>query len=163
MDFGTSCLLGELVHSPAGELTRFSPPVLLWMERVREIQYRRVDKPAKHRPNPRTQEVRYRVYRISESLREAIREKRLKRGQTVQEFIRTAVVDELPRLVETVKALGIVPGGLEARPAKLPLDERLLAELRKASGEVGLSQSQLLMSCLRTSVTRKRRPSARKR
>ena len=57
--------------------------------------------PAKHRANPKTQEIVYRVYRLSEPLRKAMRQKRAKRGQTVQEFIQAAV-DELPRLVESL-------------------------------------------------------------
>ena len=112
--------------------------------------------PAKHRPNPKTQETVYRVYRVSEPIRKALCQKRSQRGQTVQEFIQVAVVDELPRLVESLGKLHVVPADPEARPAKLPLDERLLASLKRASGETGLPQTQILLACLRTSTGRKR-------
>ena len=119
--------------------------------------------PAKHRPNPKTQETIYRVFRVPEALRKTMRQKRAKRGQTVQEFIRTAVVDELPRLVESFGKLHIGPADPDSRPAKLPLDERLLASLKGASIETGLSQSQLLLASLRTAASRKRRLPVRKR
>ena len=118
--------------------------------------------PARHRGNPKTQEVRYRVYYLPEGLREAMRGRREKRGQTVQEFIRMAVEDELSRFVETLGSLGVEPLGDDARAAKLPLDDRLLGELKVASETTGVPQSQLLLSCLRLSASRKRRPSARK-
>ncbi|MHC4404874.1 MAG: hypothetical protein ACYTG0_34945 [Planctomycetota bacterium] len=119
--------------------------------------------PAKHRPNPKTQETIYRVYRVPELLRKAMRQKRAKRNETVQEFIQTAVAGELPRLVESLGKLYIGPADPEARPAKLPLDERLLTSLKRASADTGLSQSQLLLACLRTAASRKRRLPARKR
>ena len=118
--------------------------------------------PAKHRPNPKTQETVYRVYRVPEPLRKAMRQKRAQRGQTVQEFIETAVVDELPRLVESLGNLHIGAADPDARPAKLPLDERLLANLKGASIETGLSQSQLLLASLRAAASRKRRLPVRK-
>jgi hypothetical protein len=119
--------------------------------------------PARHRGNPKTQEVRYRVYYLPVELRKAMRGRREKRGQTVQEFIRLAVDDELSRLVETLGALGLEPLGDDARAAKLPLDDRLLGELKVASGATGVPQSQLLLSCLRLSTSRKRRPMTRKK
>ena len=85
------------------------------------------------------------------------------RGQTVQAFIQTAVADELPRLVESLGKLHIGPADPEARPAKLPLDERLLAGLKGASEETGLPQSQLLLACFRTTASRKRRLPVQKR
>ena len=102
--------------------------------------------PAKHRSNPKTQDMIYRVYRVPEPLRRAMRQKRAQRNQTVQEFIQTAVVDELPRLVESLGKLHVGPADRDSRPAKLPLDERLLVSLRQANVETGLSQSQLLLA-----------------
>ena len=119
--------------------------------------------PAKHRPNPKTQETVYRVYHVPEPLRKTMRQRRAQRNQTVQEFIQTAVTGELPRLVESLGKLHVGPADPAARPAKLPLDDRLLASLKGASEETGLSQSQLLLACLRTSVSRKRRLPVRKR
>ena len=118
---------------------------------------------AKHRPNPKTQETIYRVYRVPEPLRKSMRRRRAQRGQTVQQFIQTAVADELPRLVESLGKLHIGLGDPESRPAKLPLDERLLASLKGASIDTGLSQSQLFLACLRTAASRKRRLPMRKR
>ena len=117
--------------------------------------------PAKHRPNPKTQETVYRVYRVPEPLRKAMRQKRSKRGQTVQEFLVTAVEDELSRLVQALGALGISGANPAARPAKLPLDDRLLAELKRASKDTGLPQTSLLLACLQLSVKRRRRPAVR--
>jgi hypothetical protein len=119
--------------------------------------------PARHRRNPKTQEARYRVYHLPEELRKAIRVQREKRGQTVQEFIRGAVEGELSRLVESLGSLGVVPLGDDTRPAKLPLDDGLLGELKLASEATGVPQTQLLLSCLRISANRKRRPSAKKK
>lgn len=118
--------------------------------------------PARHRPNPKTRETIYRVYHVPEPLRKALRRRRAQRNQTVQEFIQTAIADELPRLVESLGKLHIGPADPEARPAKLPLDERLLASLKGASIETGLSQSQLFLACLRTAAGRKRRLPVRK-
>ena len=92
-----------------------------------------------------------------------MRQKRAQRKQTVQEFIQVAVADELPRLLESLGKLHIRPADPGARPAKLPLDERLLAELKKASIDTGLPQSQLLITCLRTAASRKRRLPVQKR
>ena len=113
--------------------------------------------PAKHRPNAKTQETVYRVYRVSEPIRKALCQKRSQRGQTVQEFIRVAVADELSRLVEGLSKLHVVPADPEACPAKFPLDERLLASLKRASSETGLPQTQIPLACLHTSASRKRR------
>jgi hypothetical protein len=118
--------------------------------------------PAKHRPNPKTQDTIYRVYNVPEPLRKAMRQKRSQRKQTVQEFIQTAVADELPRLVESLGKLHIGPADPEARPAKLPLDERLLASLKGASIDTGIPQSRLLIACLGTAASRKRRLPVRK-
>ena len=119
--------------------------------------------PAKHRPNPKTQETVYRVYRVPEPLRKSMCQKRAHRKQTVQEFIQTAIADELPRLVESLGKLHIGSANSGARPAKLPLDERLLVSLKQASAETGLSQSQLLLASLRTAAGRRRRLTVRKR
>ena len=54
--------------------------------------------PAKHRPNPRTQETVYRVYHVPDPLRKAMNQKRAKWGETVQEFLTGAVERELPRV-----------------------------------------------------------------
>ena len=118
--------------------------------------------PAKHRPDPKTRETIYRVYRMPEPLRKAMNQRRAQRGQTVQEFIQTAVADELSRLVGTLSSLGIKPPGVDARAAKLPLDNRLLGELKAASETTGVPQSQLLLSCIRISANRKRRASQRR-
>jgi hypothetical protein len=117
--------------------------------------------PAKHRPNPKTQETIYRVYRVPEPLRKAMRQKRAKWNQTTQEFLATAVEDELSRLVQALGALGIRGANPAARPAKLPLDDKLLGELKRASEETGLPQTSLLLACLQLSVQRRRRPAVR--
>ena len=117
--------------------------------------------PAKHRPNPKTQETVYRVYRVPEPLRKAMRQKRAQRGQTVQEFLAGAVERELPRLAQLLGELGISSSDSAARPAKLPLDETVLKKLKKASEDTGLPQTSLLLACLRLSVKRKRRPALR--
>ena len=119
--------------------------------------------PAKHRPNPKTQETIFRVYRISASLRKAMRQARSKRNQTVQEFVHAAITDELARLVEGLGKLHVEPADPEARPAKLPLNESVLGKLAEARAETGLPQSQLLLTSLRASASRKRRLPKRKR
>ena len=110
--------------------------------------------PARHRRNPKTQEVRHRVYHLPEELRDLIHERRQKRGQTVQEFLRMAVDDELSRLVDALIGLGIKPCS-DPRAAKLPLDDRLLGDLKVARDATGIPQTQLLLSCLRISGEQK--------
>ena len=118
--------------------------------------------PAKHRPNPKTQATCFRVYRIPEPLRKAMNQKRKKWGQTVYQFIGSAVTHELPRLIEGLNALGIMPTDPDARPAKLPLDEQVLMNLKKANEETGVPQTTLLLGALQLTVNRKRRPTQRK-
>jgi hypothetical protein len=117
---------------------------------------------AKHRPNPKTRETIYRVYHVPDSLRKVINQKRAKWGETVQEFLTGAVERELPRLAQRLGELGISSSDLAARPAKWPLDEKVLGKLKKASEDTGLPQTSLLLACLRLSVRRKRRPAARR-
>ncbi len=119
--------------------------------------------PAKHRPNPKTQATYYRVYRIPDALLTKIRRSRNRQQKTLQDFVGTSVSAELPKLVRTLKSLGVVPMTEGARPAKLPMGKEALAKLKMASEETGLPQVSLLMCCLWLSEKRAPRHSKKHR
>jgi hypothetical protein len=87
--------------------------------------------------------------------------RRHKKRSTACTVFATAVEDELSRLVQALGVLGVRSSNSAARPAKLPLDERVLGKLKKASEDTGLPQTSLLLACLRLSVKRRRRPAVR--
>lgn len=104
----------------------------------------------------------YRVYRIEESLRSAMKAARAKQGLTVATFLSRAVRSELPSLVKQLQALGIRPKA-KGRPARLPMADDLLDLLREASQETAIPASFLLQACLNVAVSRKPAKRARSR
>jgi hypothetical protein len=112
--------------------------------------------PAGHRDNPVTRETVHRVYQFPEALRVAVGDRRRALGQTMRGFVAEAVAGELPGLVARLRQALPELGG-PARPARLPLSETLLAQLRQAGAAVGLPASRLLLCCLARAAARKRR------
>jgi hypothetical protein len=97
----------------------------------------------------------FRTFRLVESVRQAIRQRRTALGCTLREFLAEAV-RELPVVVEAVEEALPNPRG-PWRPARLPLSEELLAALRTASNKTGLPANRLLLACLCRATARKRR------
>ena len=112
---------------------------------------------AQHRSNPKTHETYYRVYRLPEGLRKQVHEVRRRRQQTVQQFLVEAMELGLPRIERALTEAGIVQVGADARPAKLPMNQEMLTQLRRVGETTGLPQTVLLLGCLRLSASRKRR------
>jgi hypothetical protein len=102
----------------------------------------------------------HRTLRLAEPLREAIRDRRAARGQTLAGFLAEAVWGELPGLLAALAEAGLAGGAGEwdgTRPARLPLSAELLGELKAASRASGVPACRLLMACVARSAARKRR------
>ena len=64
--------------------------------------------------------VPHRVYRITESLREAMSEARERRELTIRAFIADAIQQELPDIVQQLTAMGIEKSS-DLRPVRWPI------------------------------------------
>ena len=76
---------------------------------------------AHHRANKRTQETVYRVYRLPEDLRKRVKAKREKQNVTLQSVIEAATTESLPKIVATLKTMGLGFDG-KKQVARLPDD-----------------------------------------
>jgi hypothetical protein len=94
-------------------------------------------------------DVKFRVIRLPDSLRTAIRVARDANEWTNAEFVGRAVEQELPKLLESLRKLGFDRLGGQTRPMRLPFadDYGSLDLLREASQTVGLPAIQLLALC----------------
>lgn len=106
--------------------------------------------------DPKKQMV-FRTFGIPEDLRAAMTASRKARKQTVRDFIRLAVERELQKLVGRLEREMPNPAGRKRRPARLPMTEELLAELRRASQRTGLPAVRLLLACLGRAARKKKR------
>jgi len=95
-------------------------------------------------------DVKYRVVRIPDTLRAAIRATRDAKEQTNAEFVGKAVENHLPRIVEALVTLHFPSLLGEVRPMRLPFadDYGTLDLLRESSETVGLPATHLLTLCL---------------
>lgn len=100
-------------------------------------------------------ETVFRVYRLSEDLRKKVKAARDTRQMTFKGFIQGAVEQELPSLVTQLVGLGIKAKGT-SRPARLPVSDRVLIQLREGSENTGVPATVLLHACLALSSGRKR-------
>jgi hypothetical protein len=94
-------------------------------------------------------DVKFRVIRLPDSLRTAIRVARDANEWTNAEFVGRAVEQELPKLLESLRKLGFDRLGGQTRPMRLPFadDYGSLDLLREASQTVGLPAIQLMALC----------------
>jgi hypothetical protein len=109
------------------------------------------------RPYPQAQEiaqmsaadVKFRVIRLPDPLRTAIRATRDANEWTNAEFVGRAVEQELPKLLENLLTLGFDRLGGQTRAMRLPFADEYgsLDLLREASQTVGLPAIQLLALC----------------
>lgn len=104
---------------------------------------------AKKRPNPKTAMTVYRTFRLDEQTREVMKSSRKAKGLTVASFLETAITKQLPEIVEELIQVG-VPPSLEdaARPARLPMTDKLLMILKQGSEETGVPTTRLLLACI---------------
>jgi hypothetical protein len=102
---------------------------------------------AHHRANKKTLETVYRVYRLPEPLRKQIRAKREKANVTLQAVIEAASLESLPKIVSTLKTMGLGFDG-KKRPARLPMTDSLLGAFKVASKQTGIPASRLLQAAL---------------
>lgn len=100
--------------------------------------------------------IPHRVYRVPESLREALAQAREKRELTIRGFIAEAVQQELPEIVETLAAMGLEKR-TDLRPVRWPIDPATLKAVAYAAEQTGVDQSKLLLACLHVASGRKRR------
>jgi hypothetical protein len=108
---------------------------------------------SRKRPNPRTQETIYRVYRLPEDLRAKLKARRIKFHATTAQVLQNAIDEALPRLVSELKALGFGFDGVKKRPARLPMSDGMLSSLKIASKQVGIDASKLLQAALQLMTT----------
>jgi hypothetical protein len=88
---------------------------------------------------------RYRVYRIPESLRKAVKTKVQSSGTNAKAVLDGAVSDGLPKVVAALQAVGFTMAKGKVRPIRWPVDSELLGALRVASKQTGgISASKLL-------------------
>jgi len=94
--------------------------------------------------------IKFRVLRLAEPLRDAVKKARLDQGLTTRHFVAEAVKSHLPSLVDGLSALGLGTTSGPKRPARLPFadEDGTLDALRKASEAVRIPATQLLCSCL---------------
>jgi hypothetical protein len=111
---------------------------------------------AEHRENPTTKNSAYRVIRITDDLRDVMSDRRRALSVTLRAFVKEAVAHELPSLVRAVQELLPAPGG-KRRPIRLPLNAEMLANLKGAAEQTGLSATLLLQASLAKAASRKRR------
>jgi hypothetical protein len=92
----------------------------------------------------------HRVIALPERLREAVRRARENSGQTNLAFVAEAVAEQLPGLLQSLRALGFGGVGGKRRPARLPFSTEAgtWQTLRDASEEIQVPAVQLLMLCL---------------
>jgi len=94
-------------------------------------------------------DVKYRVIRLPDTLRTAIRATRDANKWTNAEFVGKTIEQQLPKLVVNLRSLGFRGAGGQTRPMRLPFADEYgsLDLLREASETVGLPATQLLALC----------------
>jgi hypothetical protein len=102
---------------------------------------------ARHRTNKKTMETIYRVYRLPEDLRKRIKAKREKANVNLQAVIEASATESLPKIVSTLKAMGLGFDG-KKKVARLPMTDSLLGAFRVASKQTGIPASRLLQAAL---------------
>ena len=92
-------------------------------------------------------ETVYRVYRLPEDLRKRVKAKREKHNVTLQAVIEAATTESLPKIVATLKTMGLGFDG-KKQVARLPMTDSLLGAFRVASKQTGIPASRLLQAAL---------------
>lgn len=88
---------------------------------------------------------KYRVYRIPESLRRAVKAKREAHNVPTKAVLDGAVSDALPKVVAALQSVGFRMTKSKLRPVRWPVDAELLGTLAVASRQTGgIPASKLL-------------------
>lgn len=92
----------------------------------------------------------HRVVRLPSPLVEAMRRRRDATGATSLLFVADATAKHLPRIVEALRKLGLIPRKGTKKAVRLPFSSQAgtLKNLRSASDQTGLTVLQLLSLCL---------------
>ena len=85
---------------------------------------------AHHRANRKTLETVYRVYRLPENLRKQMKMKREKANVNLQAIIEASATESLPKIVATLKTMGLGFDG-KKQVARLPMTDSLLGAFCK--------------------------------
>ena len=95
-------------------------------------------------------DLTYRVIKLPQNLRDAIRKQRDELGITNEALVAAAVDDHLSTLCDNLKQLGFGSHRGKIATARLPFADKAktLDKLRRASNEVSLPSVQLLNICL---------------
>jgi hypothetical protein len=102
---------------------------------------------AQHRTNKKTMETVYRVYRLPSGLLSQLRAKRERHNTNTQSVITAAVTESLPKIVNTLKTMGLGFDG-KKKVARLPMTDSLLGAFKVASKQTGIPASRLLQAAL---------------
>jgi hypothetical protein len=97
---------------------------------------------------------KFRVIRIADSLRDAIKQARDARETTNAALIEAAVNGNLEDLTTALQALGFEADDAPKRPARYQISDELQAELRHASEAVNVPATQLLTICLKRETSK---------
>lgn len=90
----------------------------------------------------------YRVYDLPESLRTKLKARRTKAAATTCQIVQAALAESLPKVVDALKQTGFSFDGEATRPARIPMTDACVRELKNASKETGIPVSRLLLACL---------------
>lgn len=111
-------------------------------------------------------ELTYRVIKLPQQLRDAIRKQRDEKYITNEEFVASAVDEHLTALLDNLRQLGFSSHRGKMATARLPFSDKAktLDKLRRASNEVSLPSVQLLSICLAaaTATPKPREPGKRR-
>ena len=102
---------------------------------------------AHHRANRKTLETVYRVYRLPEELRKRVKAKREKANVNLQAVIEAATTESLPKIVATLKTMGLGFDG-KKQVARLPMTDATLGAFKVACKQTGIPASRLLLAAL---------------
>jgi len=89
----------------------------------------------------------YRVYQLPEATRRQLKATRLRHNVTNKAVLDGAVTKELPKIVATLKKLGLCPLQ-KTRSSRLQVDADLLGALRTGAAQTGVPASRLLVASL---------------
>ena len=100
-------------------------------------------------------DLTFRVLKLSQLLRQAIRKARDAKGVTNEQFVQSAVDEQLPVLVEQLRDLGFAAPRGKIVAARFPFSDtaKTLESLRRASNQVQIPAIRLLEICLASAVS----------
>jgi hypothetical protein len=101
---------------------------------------------------PPSPNVTFRVLRLSEPLRVAMRSAKEADGLPNRQWLTAVVNAHLAKVVEQLEQLGVGGPAGPMKPSRLPFDNAVLASLKTASKKTGLPAITLLRACLSRAI-----------